>query len=85
MSSEKTSKKPFPQRLGSSMIIFAWIILLGMLTLFFNKTLRHQHNPNENVVSYSKADFEEVTLQRNRYGHYVASGEHGQMRISAGS
>ncbi len=75
MSPESKDNKPFPQRLGSSIIVIAWIILLVMLTLFFNKYLRHQHNPNENVISYNKADYQEVKLQRNRYGHYVASGE----------
>ena len=64
----------YTQRLGNNMVVIAWILGLVMLTWFFSHYLRQQHNPNENVVSHSKGGSPEVVLERNRAGHYVASG-----------
>jgi len=75
MSEHDTDNKSLPSRIGNGMVIMAWIILLGMLTLFFGRFLRQQHNPNEDVVSYSNVDYEEIVLHRNRAGHYIASGK----------
>lgn len=75
MAEEKKTSQTFPQRLGNYMVVFAWIVFLGLLTWYFSRFLQKQHNPNESVISYSKADYREVVLQRNRYGHYVANGE----------
>jgi len=67
--------QPAPHRLGRGMIILAWILALGLLTLFFNTWLEGERNPNQLVLSRSGADgTHEVVLLRNRYGHYVASG-----------
>ncbi len=57
------------------MITLAWIIGLVLLTLIFNNRLERQRNPNTGLAS-SRLDGEpgEVSLLRNRYGHYVASG-----------
>lgn len=62
-------------RLGKGMTLAAWIIALGLLTLFFNNKLDNQRNPNQSV--YSRIDETgkpEVILKRNRYGHYVTTG-----------
>lgn len=75
MSSDKQENKPFFQRLGNSMVICAWLVLLAMLTVYFNRFLQRQHNPNETVISYDQADSREVVLQQNRFGHYVANGK----------
>ena len=56
------------------MIAFAWIILLGLMTLLFSRYLDSQNNPNQSISSTSTAEMREVILQRNRYGHYVATG-----------
>lgn len=64
----------FTQRLGNNMVVIAWIVGLAMLTWFFSHYLSRQHNPNENVESYNKGGTPEVVLERNRAGHYVASG-----------
>jgi len=64
-----------PKPLGKGMIIAAWILLLALLTLFFNDYLQKQHNPNQKLVNQSSShDVREVTLQQNRSGHYVATG-----------
>lgn len=57
------------------MIIAAWVVVIGLLTLFFNDFLEGERNPNQSVLSRTNDDgSSEVVLQRNRYGHYVATG-----------
>lgn len=64
-----------PQRLGKGMIYAAWILGLVVLTLFFNHFIEQQNNPNQApVTQYRQEGYREVTLQRNRSGHYVANG-----------
>ncbi len=60
--------------MGKGMIIGAWVCLLVILTLFFSAYLERQNNPNTNPVTSSNGLVAEVVLQRNRSGHYVASG-----------
>lgn len=62
-------------RYGKWMIWAAWLILLGMLTVFFNDMLEKQRNPNQQVYGMvSQEGVKEVVLQRNRNGHYLSSG-----------
>lgn len=57
------------------MIVIAWILLLALLTWFFNDRLEQQRNPNRRINTNVSADnIPEVRLERNRYGHYVATG-----------
>ena len=68
--------------MGKGMIIMAWLIVLGLLSLYFNNLLNEQHNPNNNLQSRTdSAGTREVQLLRNRAGHYVASGEINQSRV----
>ena len=61
--------------LGKGMIVAAWILLLVLLTLFFNDRLEQQRNPNMQLTgSITEQGTPSVRLERNRYGHYVASG-----------
>lgn len=62
------------QRLGKGMIIAAWLLLLVLLTWFFNDRLDAQRNPNRQLAPVSTNGIPEVRLVRNRFGHYVASG-----------
>ena len=59
---------------GRGMVIAAWIILLVLLTLFFNNRLDKQNNPNHRLSTVTQDGVPEVRLQRNRSGHYVATG-----------
>ncbi|MGB5337897.1 MAG: retropepsin-like aspartic protease [Gammaproteobacteria bacterium] len=64
-----------PQRLGKGMIVIAWILLLVLLTWFFNDRLDQQRNPNRQLNSTVSTDsIPMVQLERNRFGHYVATG-----------
>lgn len=56
------------------MSIAAWVAGLGLLTLLFSNLLERERNPNQRVLSRVAGDGVEVVLQRNRYGHYVATG-----------
>lgn len=54
----------------------AWIVLLGLCVFFFNDLLGKQHNPNQSLEThYAEGGAREIVLQRNRFGHYVTSGE----------
>lgn len=61
--------------IGRWMIYAAWILLLALLTWFFNGFLEKQLNPNRVLVaSRSPNGKDQISLARNRYGHYVTSG-----------
>ena len=52
-----------------------WVTALALLTLYFSGLLDQRHNPNQQLKSsISRAGQQEVVLQRNAYGHYVATG-----------
>lgn len=53
-----------------------WLLLLGLLAMFFNNWLERERNPNQHVTTHlNAAGIREVTLQRNRSGHYNVTGE----------
>lgn len=63
------------QGIGKGMIYAAWLIILGLLTVFFNQYLDKEYNPNQNIsAKYSEDGRSEVILKRNRNGHYVTNG-----------
>lgn len=59
------------RRTGTIMIIIGWILLGGVIWLAMNDWVTLQENPNASVGMAAN----EVVLQRNRAGHYVAPGE----------
>jgi aspartyl protease family protein len=62
-------------RIGKGMLLAAWVIGLVLLLLFFQRLLRDQENPNQRVAAtLDPAGQRQVVLERNRAGHYVASG-----------
>lgn len=62
-----------PQQFGKGMIIAAWVLLLVLLTWFFNDHLEDRRNPNRQLATVHDG-VPEVHLERNHYGHYVATG-----------
>lgn len=63
------------QRVGKGMMYAAWLVALGLLTWSFQGWLTEQDNPNRQVESSVSDDATEVVLQRNRHGHYQATGQ----------
>ncbi len=61
------------RRTGRAMYLLAALALLGVLWLFFEQTLQRRDNPNRDLSIVPGAG-SEITLQRNRMGHYVAPG-----------
>lgn len=64
------------KRLGLGMQVMAWLVVLALLTYYFTGVIEQRHNPNTSVATGITQDgVREVELERNRQGHYVASGE----------
>jgi aspartyl protease family protein len=64
------------KKMGTWMYVLAWLVLGGLLVFYFQDVLDQQHNPNQQTLtSTSEAGVREVSLQRNRHGHYVTSGK----------
>ncbi len=74
---------PNAQRgLGMGMTIAMWIIVLALMTWFFQSWQERQYNPNQKISLSSGDDgVRELVLQRNRYGHYLANGEINQQPV----
>ena len=66
----------YTSAIGKWMVYAAWILLLVLLTIYFNNYLDKLNNPNPVVQTQIGVDkLPEVILQRNRYGHYVTHGK----------
>ena len=75
-------ESPNPPAFSKPIIFLIWIGLLAVTTLIFNSVIEKQHNPNQKLdVSVNQFGKPEVTLLRNKYGHYVASGEINEQSV----
>jgi len=64
------------RRHGMTMFILMWVALIGLLSVLFQHYLERSNNPNHQVAAKITQDgVREVVLERNRYGHYVVSGQ----------
>ena len=63
------------RKLGTTFIWLGWIIGFFFLALLFDKILDRQLNPNQSVATVQNADYSEISLLRNRQGHYLLNGE----------
>ncbi|MBA4503028.1 retropepsin-like aspartic protease family protein [Marinobacterium marinum] len=59
--------------LAKGMHYLAWIVLLVLLTVYFNDFVGEQRNPNQHL-SLVESGSGEVVLEQSRSGHYVAPG-----------
>jgi len=67
---------PEAPKLNRWTIALIWIVLLAGTTFIFNDVLEDINNPNQQLtVSLNVNGDREIVLQRNRYGHYVATGK----------
>lgn len=60
--------------MGKFMFAGMWVMLLIVLSLFFQGWLQSSDNPNRGLASYDPDGLGEVVLERNRSGHYIAPG-----------
>ena len=69
------SNQQSTQRAGRAMLLFAWVGGLALLTLLFQDVLESKFNPNaEPLAQQGRDGRQEVLLERNSRGHYVAGG-----------
>ncbi len=72
----KEQNEQSTHKIGQSMIWVMWIIIIGLVTLFFNKVLDEQKNPNQNIRGTTGLNgVEKVVLVRNRFGQYITDGK----------
>jgi aspartyl protease family protein len=72
----KDQSNNFINKAGKWMIGLSWLVILGLLTLFFSKLLDKQYNPNQSIQTSTLSDgAKEVVLDSSRHGHYVATGK----------
>jgi aspartyl protease family protein len=72
---DRETVEPGTGRIGRAMTYAAWLVVLALLTWFFADWMAHERNPNREVTSrVGPSGVAEVVLQRNRGGHYVATG-----------
>lgn len=67
---------------GKRMMTIAWIIALALLTWIFGNWEENQFNPNQNPEYSSTEQVNEVKLDRNRYGHYLANGYINDQKVT---
>lgn len=65
---------PSPQGLGKGMMLIAFLLVLFLLSLFFQDLIDKKQNPNQNLQTTTKEGYREVVLTRNAQGHYIALG-----------
>jgi aspartyl protease family protein len=62
--------------LGKVLIIMLWCGLTLVVTILYRQWTLGQYNPNLQPTSHQyRSGTKEVTLERNRYGHYISSGK----------
>lgn len=69
-----TEHQPPGKSVGKGMLIAAWLLVLIGLTAFFNRHQQNRFNPNQSLEGSISANVRQVVLERNAFGHYVATG-----------
>jgi aspartyl protease family protein len=70
------------QTMGKGMMAIAWILAIVILTWIFGMWEQDQYNPNRSPESVKSKHAIEVSLQRNRQGHYLANGSVNQVPVT---
>ncbi len=65
---------------GKTMLVIAWLLIMGGVYWYFNGWEAREANPNTaRVLNQQQGD---LTLERNRAGHYVAEGGINGRRVT---
>lgn len=75
MSEQNNREDSFINKAGTFMTVAGWIVFGILLVAFFSNLLDKQHNPNSELTTAYFGEQREVVLERNRFGHYVATGK----------
>ncbi|MBT3205276.1 MAG: TIGR02281 family clan AA aspartic protease [Gammaproteobacteria bacterium] len=62
------------RKLGNAFTWLGWIIGFFMLALLFDQILEQKFNPNQSINTLQTGSYQEITLKRNRQGHYIFNG-----------
>ena len=76
------SSKHFESKIGKTMTTVTWLLVLGLLTLVFNRFLESEQNPNQTPQAFiAENNRKVVVMKMNRSGHYVTSGKINQVAV----
>lgn len=62
------------RRTGLGMMLLFWVLFIGAGGWWFHGFLEQQRNPNAHLVNAVAGDSDPVVLERNRSGHFMATG-----------
>ncbi|MCE8022450.1 TIGR02281 family clan AA aspartic protease [Halomonas sp. MCCC 1A11036] len=62
------------RRAGMGMMLLFWVAFIGFGSWWFHGFLEAQRNPNAHLVNAVSGVDEPIVLERNRSGHFVATG-----------
>ena len=63
------------KKMGATMLAAMWLGIFIILAIFFSNILNRQNNPNQSISTTTlNGNIKQLSLIRNRQGHYVASG-----------
>lgn len=63
------------RRLGKGMWYLFWVLLLGLLALFFSRWEQQRHHPNTELVVREGSARPTLVLKPNHQGHYLLNGQ----------
>ena len=70
------------KKIGWMFTLGGWIVGFLLLAASFSEMLDYQANPNQSVATSDGSQFNQITLIRNRQGHYVFDGEINQKPVT---
>ena len=62
------------RRAGMGMMLLFWVAFIAVGSWWFHGFLESQRNPNAHLVNAVEDANESIVLERNRAGHFVATG-----------
>lgn len=71
---EPAAPPPSSRRVGTAMLVLAWVVGLGLAAYWFAGVEQRQRNPNQMPDSQRTDTAIEVRLEDNRSGHYLTGG-----------
>lgn len=69
-----TEPTPNKRPMATLFTIAFWVLLLIGLAQIFGDYLDRRNNPNRHLAAFDISEGNELVLQRNRLGHYLAPG-----------